>query len=235
MTDINTLGYKAGRGWGQWLPAMGKKQNNPSVVNAICYRDQVWPLMWVQREGREYGIAAATSMSEFCRALGSQELGIWNLWHSCGPPAAVLVHLVVALLLGVMGKHAKVTLCTYHMPKNCFPMFGWPPPHPHARSSKLVSHLRVCVSFCKHYNTETVILKPLHPISEDPFVLQVEKQASQEHLLFFYLIFTVIDFHLYAFLFALQNVFPLLCFLSSPSNKSVLTSCFLNAAEAFFT
>lgn len=69
-------------------------------------RTQLW---WIQsavgitygqwckpREGREYGIPVATSTSQLCSALGSQALLALNLLCSCGPPPAVLVHLVLA-------------------------------------------------------------------------------------------------------------------------------------------
>lgn len=209
---------KAGRGRGQWLLATGRKQSNPTASWIRSATEIKYGHCCGSREESEYGTPSATSVSQLCNALGSQELLVLNLLCSCGPSPAVLVHLVVTLLCWVWWGSVLKSL---YVPTMCQEVVSQRlGSHHHFLMPDIPNKFLTCMSV--HFILQALWYTlrmsnwnhchPLLPISEDLFVLEIEKQASQEVVPLFFSVFTVIDLHLYAFLSALWTIFPCLCF-----------------------
>lgn len=192
------------------------------------------------REESEYGIPSATSVSQLCNALGSQELLVLSLLCSCGPSPAVLVHLVVTLLCWVWWGSVLKSL---YVPTTCQEVVSQRlGSHHHFLMPDIPNkfpHLYVCAF---HFASimvysENVKLKSLPSTASNirgPLCAWDREAGFPGSCPTFF-------FCLYSNRLAslcipvcLMNYFPLSVLLSSLSNKSVLSHCLLNAAEAFF-
>lgn len=232
LIDIH-FNTKLGRGWGQWLPAIGKKQNNLSLVNPMCYGNQVWPLMWVQRGDRIWHSSCHKHISALqCfgkPGTSDTELMVqlWALTSSAGS----------SFCSSVVGGDGEA--CQSHS------MYL-----PHAK--KLFPNVWVAAttSSCHIFQTSSSLMCLCFILQALWWDCRVEITASNIRGTLcssvgeagFPGTCSVFLFNLYSRRLSswcipvcLTNSFSSSVLLSSPSNKSLLSSCFLNAEEPFFT